>query len=122
MKKFDYNEYNKLAESLDEYFVSVGYDCEKVWDIHEELNEIYEQMLEGEEIDEEAAMKTIDNFVQHSIAIKDAFYYPISLQECLQALIFILTAMRDWGSGYLRGKQLEPNCAMMCSENSTSNI
>ena len=89
MKKFDYNEYNKLAESLDEYFVSVGYDCEKVWDIHEELNEIYEQMLEGEEIDEEVAMKTIDNFVQHSIAIKDAFYYPISLQECLQALILI---------------------------------
>lgn len=29
MKKFDYNEYNKLAESLDEYFASVGYDCEK---------------------------------------------------------------------------------------------
>ena len=65
MKKFDYNEYNKLAESLDEYFASVGYDCEKAQDIHEKLSKIYEQMLEGEEIDEEEAMKTIDNFVQH---------------------------------------------------------
>ena len=45
-----------------------------------------------------------------------------SLTELGRSLMPILTAMRDWGSGYLRGKQLEPNCAMMCSENSTSNI
>ena len=45
-----------------------------------------------------------------------------SLTELGKSLMPILTAMRDWGSGYLRGKQLEPNCAMMCSENSTSNI
>ena len=45
-----------------------------------------------------------------------------SLTEMGRSLMPILTAMRDWGSGYLRGKQLEPNCAMMCSENSTSNI
>ena len=45
-----------------------------------------------------------------------------SLTELGRSLMPILTAMRDWGSGYLRSKQLEPNCAMMCSENSTSNI
>ena len=45
-----------------------------------------------------------------------------SLTELGRSLMPILTAMRDWGSGYLRGKQLEPNCSMMCSENSTSNI
>ena len=44
-----------------------------------------------------------------------------SLTELGRSLMPILTAMRDWGSGYLRGKQLEPNCAMMCSEHSTSN-
>ena len=38
-----------------------------------------------------------------------------SLTELGRSLMPILTAMRDWGSGYLRGKQLEPNCAMMCS-------
>ena len=89
IKKFDYNEYNNLAKSLDQYFASAGYDCEKVWDIHEELSEIYEQMLEGEEVIEETALKTIDSFVELCIVIKDAFYYPISLQECLQALILI---------------------------------
>ena len=45
-----------------------------------------------------------------------------SLTELGRSLMPILTAMRDWGSGYLRSKQLEPNCAMMRSENSTSNI
>ena len=44
-----------------------------------------------------------------------------SLTELGQSLMPILTAMRDWGSGYLRGKQLEPNCAMMCSDNHTTN-
>ena len=39
-----------------------------------------------------------------------------SLTELGRSLMPILTAMRDWGSGYLRGKQLEPNCAMMCSD------
>ena len=45
-----------------------------------------------------------------------------SLTELGRSLMPILTAMRDWGSGYLRSKQLEPNCTMMCSENSTSNF
>jgi hypothetical protein len=89
MKDFDYNDYNNLAKALDEYFASVGYDCEKVWEIHEELSEIYEQMLEGEKVNEESALETIDSFVQHAIVIKDAFFYPISMQECLQALILI---------------------------------
>ena len=37
-----------------------------------------------------------------------------SLTELGRSLIPILVAMRDWGSGYLRGnKKLEPNCFMM---------
>ena len=44
-----------------------------------------------------------------------------SLTELGKSLMPILTAMRDWGSGYLRSKQLEPNCAMMCSDSNPSN-
>lgn len=44
-----------------------------------------------------------------------------SLTELGSSLMPILVAMRDWGSGYLRGKDLEPNCFMMsktcCSSN-----
>ena len=37
-----------------------------------------------------------------------------SLTDLGKSLIPILVAMRDWGSGYLRGaKNLEPNCFMM---------
>ena len=37
-----------------------------------------------------------------------------SLTELGRSLMPILVAMRDWGSGYLRGaKNLEPNCFMM---------
>lgn len=36
-----------------------------------------------------------------------------SLTELGKSLMPILVAMRDWGSGYLRSKKLEPNCFMM---------
>lgn len=36
-----------------------------------------------------------------------------SLTELGKSLIPILTVMRDWGAGFLRGKNIEPNCAMM---------
>ena len=37
-----------------------------------------------------------------------------SLTDLGKSLMPILVAMRDWGSGYLRGaKNLEPNCFMM---------
>ena len=36
-----------------------------------------------------------------------------SLTELGKSLIPILVAMRDWGSDYLRGKKIEPNCFMM---------
>ena len=39
-----------------------------------------------------------------------------SLTELGRSLMPILIAMRDWGSSYLRTKDLEPNCYMMCSE------
>ena len=44
-----------------------------------------------------------------------------SLTELGNSLMPILVAMRDWGSSYLRSKDLEPNCFMMsktcCSSN-----
>lgn len=89
MKQFDYNDYNKNAKVLDEYFHSVGFNPEKVWDIHEKLGEIYDQMRDGDTIDEGNALRIIDNFISKCIKIKDAFYYPISVQECLQVLILI---------------------------------
>ena len=36
-----------------------------------------------------------------------------SLTELGQSLMPLLVAMRDWGSGYLRSKNTEPNCFMI---------
>ena len=38
-----------------------------------------------------------------------------SLTDLGKSLMPILVAMRDWGAGYLRGKNKEPNCFMMAS-------
>ena len=38
-----------------------------------------------------------------------------SLTERGRSLMPILVAMRDWGSGYLRSKNVEPNCFMMAN-------
>ena len=42
-----------------------------------------------------------------------------SLTELGRSLLPILVAMRDWGSGYLRTHDLEPNCFMMSSTPAT---
>ena len=39
-----------------------------------------------------------------------------SLTETGRSLMPILVAMRDWGAGYLRKKDLEPCCFMMATE------
>lgn len=39
-----------------------------------------------------------------------------SLTEMGRSLMPILTAMRDWGTEYLHGKDMEPNCLMTCGE------
>lgn len=39
-----------------------------------------------------------------------------SLTEMGKSLMPILTAMRDWGTDYLHGKDKEPNCVMMQTE------
>ncbi len=39
-----------------------------------------------------------------------------SLTETGKSLLPILVAMRDWGAGYLRGLNKEPNCFMMGSD------
>lgn len=36
-----------------------------------------------------------------------------SLTETGRSLMPVLMAMRDWGAGYLRAKDMEPNCFMM---------
>ena len=36
-----------------------------------------------------------------------------SMTDLGRSLMPILTAMRDWGAEYLRGKDIEPNCFMM---------
>ena len=39
-----------------------------------------------------------------------------SLTVLGKSLMPVLAAMRDWGTGYLRSKDLEPNCFMMESK------
>ena len=39
-----------------------------------------------------------------------------SLTDLGRSLMPILIAMRDWGSDYLRNREVEPNCFMMCSK------
>ena len=41
-----------------------------------------------------------------------------SLTSLGKSLMPVLAAMRDWGAGYLRSKDVEPNCFMM--ENNTN--
>lgn len=36
-----------------------------------------------------------------------------AMTELGKSLMPILTAIRDWGTEYLRGKDIEPNCVMM---------
>ena len=40
-----------------------------------------------------------------------------SLTETGESLIPVLIAMRDWGAGYLRSKDIETNCFMMQQKN-----
>ena len=44
-----------------------------------------------------------------------------SLTELGRSLMPILVAMRDWGSGYLRKQNVEPNCFMMTKTCCNSN-
>ena len=39
-----------------------------------------------------------------------------SLTELGKSLMPILVAMRDWGAGYLRSKDLDPSCFMMSKD------
>lgn len=39
-----------------------------------------------------------------------------SLTELGKSLMPLLVAMRDWGSGYLRSKDVEPNCFMLSTD------
>ena len=43
-----------------------------------------------------------------------------SLTQTGESLIPVLEAMRDWGAGYLRTKNLETTCFMMCKQTTPS--
>lgn len=45
-----------------------------------------------------------------------------SLTETGRSLMPILVAMRDWGAGYLRGKNMEASCFMMNSDPAHQNV
>ena len=89
MAQFDYNAYNKLDEQLNAYFASVGFDAEEMWDIQSELVGLFFDFTNAEIEDFAAAKTLIQRFVTKGRIIKDAFYYPISLQECIQVLMLI---------------------------------
>lgn len=89
MTEFDYNTYRKLEDQLNAYFESVGFDADEVWDILEELKELYDNYTDECIIDFNQAKAVVQRFVGHCKMIKDVCYYPISVQECLQILIMI---------------------------------
>ena len=89
MAQFDYNTYNALDEQLNAYFESVGFDAEEMWDIQSELVGLFFDFTNVEIEDFAEAKALIQRFVEKSKIIKDAFYYPISLQECIQVLMLI---------------------------------
>lgn len=89
MAEFNYNAYRKLADQLHAYFESVGFDAEKVWSIQEELKELYDNYTDESIADFDQAKAIIQRFVDHCKSIKDASFYPLSVQECLQILIMI---------------------------------
>ena len=89
MEQFDYNTYNALDEQLNAYFASVGFDAEEMWDIKSELVGLFFDFTNVEIEDFAEAKALIQRFVEKSKIIKDAFYYPISLQECIQLLMLI---------------------------------
>ena len=86
---FDYNEYRKIEDRLNAYFESIGFDADKMWDILEELKDLYDNYTDETITDFDQAKEIIQRFVDHCKFIKDACYYPISVQECLQILIII---------------------------------
>ena len=89
MEQFDYNTYNALDEQLNGYFASVGFDAEEMWDIQSELVGLFFDFTNVEIEDFAEAKALIQRFVEKSKIIKNAFYYPISLQECIQVLMLI---------------------------------
>lgn len=89
MEQFNYNTYNALDEQLNAYFESVGFDAEEMWDIQSELVGLFFDFTNAEIEDFAEAKALIQRFVEKSKIIKDAFYYPISLQECIQVLMLI---------------------------------
>ena len=100
MEQFDYNVYNKLDKQLNAYFESVGFDAGKLWDIQEELDDLYRNFANESIEDFDKAKAIIQKFVDSCKIIKDAFYYPISMQECLQPLILIAVYPVSMGDEY----------------------
>lgn len=100
MEQFDYNTYNKLDKQLNAYFESVGFDAGELWDIQEELDDLYRNFADESIEDFDEAKAIIQKFVDHCKKIKDAFYYPISMQECLQPLILIAAYPVSMGEEY----------------------
>ena len=100
MADFDYNEYRKFEDSLNAYYESVGFDSEKVWDIHDELDSLYWDFNDAAIEDFDGAKTLINSFVENCKCIKDAFLYPICMQECLQVLIMIATYPVSEGEEY----------------------
>lgn len=100
MAEFDYNNYAELDDQLNAYFDSVGFDSGDLWDIHEELDELYRNFADESIEDFDQVKATIRRFVDQCKKIKEAFYYPISVQECLQVLILIAAYPVSRGDEY----------------------
>ena len=97
MKEFADAEYRKFADPLEEYYASTGFDSEELWRIHDDLGDLYENILNGTAVNVEKATDRIHRLLEIVEPIQGAPFYPIAVQECRQVLFLLVKCPLDFG-------------------------
>lgn len=97
MKEFADAEYRKFADPLEEYYALAGFDSEELWHIHDDLGNIYENILNGNAVNVEKATDRIHRLLEIVEPIQGAPFYPIAVQECMQVLFLLVKCPLDFG-------------------------
>ena len=97
MKEFADAEYRKFADPLEEYYASMGFDSEELWRIHDDLGNIYENIINRNAVNVEKATDRIHRLLEIVEPIQGAPFYPIAVQECMQVLFLLVKCPLDFG-------------------------